>query len=154
MPAGTLHAFLAGSGPDGRGRSIEDVLALDDDALERVHDYIQWLFPLTTRSGAQPNAPVLGPREIDAIRADPRALANLERAHQRMLVFYRHTDRWLARSDHNHLRISRIIASLRALAGEATARAFHDRVSDLHRAAGSPIAPRNLAFWDRALLGP
>jgi hypothetical protein len=56
-----LHAFLAGAGTDSRGRSIEWVLALSDDELESIHDYIQWLFPLQTRSGAQPLAPVLTP---------------------------------------------------------------------------------------------
>ncbi len=54
-----LHAFLAGAGVDSQGRSIEMVLALSDDELESIHDYIQWLFPLQTRSSAQPLAPVL-----------------------------------------------------------------------------------------------
>jgi hypothetical protein len=152
-PATRLHDFLIGLGPDGRGRLLNDVLAQDDAALEYVHDYIQWLFPLTTRSGAQPNAPILTEAEIDAIRGDETALANLRRATERMLAFYQSTDSWLARSDHNHLRITRIIASLRLLAGEAAARAFHAAILDLHDAAGSPVDPHNLAYWQRAVEG-
>src|SRR5215211_6636687 len=110
-PTGPLHAFLAGYGRDGRGRTIEDVLALSDDELERIHDYIQWLFPLPSRSMAQPNAPILTSREIEAIRADALAVANLRRAAQRMLVFYRTSKPWLTWSDHNHLRITRILRS-------------------------------------------
>jgi hypothetical protein len=152
-PANRLHAFLAGLGADGRGRTLGDILAEGDDALEYVHDYIQWLFPLTVRSGAQPNAPILTEAEIDAIRQDETALANLRRATERMLAFYQNTDAWLTRSDHNHLRITRIIASLRLLVGEAAAKAFHKAILDLHAAAGSPIDPRNLGYWQRAVEG-
>ena len=100
-----LHAYLAGEGSDGRGHTIEDVLALPDEALERIHDYIQWLFPLPTRSMAQPGAPVLTPDEIAAIRADEQAIANLRRGAERMRQFYERTDDWLSPHDHNHLRI-------------------------------------------------
>ncbi|MFC4173798.1 opioid growth factor receptor-related protein [Microvirga sp. GCM10011540] len=151
--SGPLHAYLAGSGTDGRNRTVEDILALPDEALERIHDYIQWLFPLPTRSMAQPNAPVLSEEEIAAIRADEQALANLRRGAARMRRFYEATDDWLTWSDHNHLRITRIIQSLKLLAGDAEARAFHDAVMARHEAAGSPVDPHNLGYWTRALSG-
>jgi len=150
-PAGPLHAFLAGHGRDGRGRTIEDVIALTDDALEGIHDYIQWLFPLPTRSQAQPGAPILEPAEIAAIRADARAVDNLRRAAGRMLAFYRTTRHWLAWSDHNHLRITRILRSLRLLVSEAEAQRFYEEVMSLSRAAGSPINPAHLAYWTEAI---
>jgi hypothetical protein len=150
-PSGPLHAYLRGAGTDSLRRGVEEVLAFSDDALEYIHDYIQWLFPLPTRSMAQPGAPVLTEREIAAIRADERALANLRRAARRMLQFYRNTDGWLSWSDHNHLRISRILQSLRLLAGEDEARAFYDAVLARHAAAGSPINPHNLGYWERAM---
>jgi hypothetical protein len=99
MKSGPLHAYLAGAGPDGRNRSIDEVLAFSDEKLERVHDYIQWLFPLPTRSSAQPSAPVLTLDEIGGIRADEKAQANLRRAATRMLAFYGATQWWLASSD-------------------------------------------------------
>jgi Opioid growth factor receptor (OGFr) conserved region len=148
---GPLHAFLANIGTDGRHRNVEEVLTFSDEKLERVHDYIQWLFPLPTRSSAQPNAPVLTDREIAAIRTDERALDNLRRATERMLRFYGGTEWWLTWSDHNHLRISRILQSLRLLAGKDAARRFHDAILILHDAAGSPISPHNLRYWEKAL---
>jgi len=151
-PSGPLHAFLANAGTDGRGRTVEDVLALSDDALEHIHDYIQWLFPLPTKSMAQPAAPVLSQAEIAAIQADERALANLRKAAQRMREFYDRTDAWLSRHDHNHLRISRILQSLRLLAGEEEARAFYDAILTRHTAAGAPVDPRNLGYWERAMV--
>jgi len=148
--SGPLHAFLAGTGRDSRGRLVADVLGFSDEQLEDIHDYIQWLFPLATRSGAQPDAPVLTQAEIDAIRAEPRAQENLKKATERMLRFYRNTRWWLTTFDHNHLRITRIIHSLRLLVGQDEAQRFHSAILDLNAAAGSPVNARSLEFWSDA----
>ena len=151
--AGPLHAFLAGTGGDGSGRRAAGILALSDDELERLHDYIQWLFPLPTRSAAQPQSPVLTQDEIAAIRADDRAGETLRQAANRMLRFYRGTRWWLAAHDHNHLRITRIIRSLGLLAGPDAARLFHREILALHAAAGAPVNERSLRFWADAASG-
>ena len=52
-------AFLEGQGTDGAGRTVFEVLGLNDPALEHSHDFIQWLFPLEEPSQAVPSAPVL-----------------------------------------------------------------------------------------------
>ena len=145
--AGPLHAYLAGTGHDGRGRLAADVLSFSDEQLEEVHDYIQWLFPLQTRSGAQPGAPVLTQAEIDAIRTDRSAQDTLAKATERMLRFYRDTRWWLTSYDHNHLRITRIIHSLMLLASQEEAEHFHEAILALNEAAGSPVNARSLKFW-------
>ncbi|MBB4041742.1 hypothetical protein GGR34_003423 [Microvirga flocculans] len=148
--AGHLHAYLAGSGRDGQGRLAADVLAFSDEELEAVHDYIQWLFPLTTRSAAQPHAPVLTQGEIDAIRADPRAAETLRKAEERIRRFYRNTAWWLTPYDHNHLRITRILHSLKLLAAPEDAQRFYRAILQLHEEAGSPVNRRSLRFWAQA----
>jgi len=140
--------FLSGEGADGAGRTLAEVLTLDDAQLERRHDFIQWLFPLTEPSGAVPGSPVLTPEDIVAIRADPRAQAALAAGARRMGEFYARTDAWLAAHDHNHLRITRILRSLRLLAGDAAAEGFRHDI--LQRAAGAPINARTLEFWVEA----
>jgi hypothetical protein len=151
LTAGPLHAFLAGVGRDGRNRLASDVLGFSDGELEAVHDYIQWLFPLSTRSAAQPHSPVLTAAEIAAIRTDPRAVDTLQKATERMLRFYRGTQWWLTSHDHNHLRITRILRSLCLLLGSEEARSFHYAILELHTAAGSPVNSRNLRFWEEAV---
>lgn len=153
-PVGGLHAYLVGLGRDGRGRRVADVLAFSNEELEYTHDFIQWLFPLPTRSGAQPNAPILTPSEIEAIRSDPRAVETIRQAVDRMLHFYREMDTWLSWQDHNHLRITRILQSVRLLVGPEAARRFHADILCLHKAAGAPINARSLRFWEEALLSP
>ncbi|MBB3019734.1 hypothetical protein FHR70_002799 [Microvirga lupini] len=145
-----MHAFLAGVGRDGRERLAADVLGFSDQELEAVHDYIQWLFALPTRSAAQPHSPVLTPAEIGAIRADPSSVETLRKASERMLRFYRSTRWWLTSHDHNHLRITRILQSLWLLVGPAEARAFYEAVLALHKAAGAPVNARSLHYWTEA----
>jgi hypothetical protein len=147
---GPLHAYIAGTGRDGRGLNVEDVLGFSDDRLEEIHDYIQWLFPLQARSAAQPHSPVLCDAEVVGIQADPQAVDTLRRAAERMLRFYRNTRWWLTGYDHNHLRITRIIHSLRLLVGRDEAQNFHDAILALHKAAGSPVNARSLDYWAEA----
>lgn len=149
---GAIHDFLRGTGRDGRGRRLADVLAFDDARIEAVHDFIQWLFPLAERSRAVPGAPVLGAAEAAAIRGDPQAQDGFRAGFRRMARFYADTDGWLTEYDHNHLRITRIIAATRNLLGPADAAAFHAAMMARNTAAGAPVNRDSLRFW-RAALG-
>lgn len=148
---GAIHAFLRGTGRDGRGRLLADVLAFGDTRIEAVHDFIQWLFPLAEASRAVPGAPVLTPAEAAAIRDDPQACAGLQAGLERMARFYADTDGWLTGFDHNHLRITRIITATRDLLGPGQAAAFHAKVMARNAAAGAPVNRASLRYWDQAL---
>ncbi|ELR04492.1 hypothetical protein GMDG_09060, partial [Pseudogymnoascus destructans 20631-21] len=124
MTSSPIVAFLEGEGVDAGGRTVFDVLAMDNAALEQTHDFIQWLFPLPEPSGAVPDAPVLMPADIHAIRDSELAPIALAGGTDRMASFYRATHDWLMPNDHNHRRITRIIRSLRLLVGDAEADAF------------------------------
>ncbi len=65
-----LTDFYAGRGTDTEGRRLADLLAWDDDDLEQVHDFIQWLFPLPEPSRFNADAPLLTPDDIAAFHAD------------------------------------------------------------------------------------
>jgi hypothetical protein len=131
--------FLEGKGKDSSGRSIDDVLAFDDDALETNHDFIQWLFPLPEPSRAQPSSPILTVQEVTAIRASSAAQENLKNAVRRMTLFYQRNDHWLRAYDHNHLRITRIIRSLALLRSTEAAQAFLSVVEGRVEAAANPV---------------
>lgn len=150
-PSMPVHAFLTGRGGDGRGRPAAAVLAFDDAALEHHHDYVQWLFPLPAASTAVPGSPILSAAEIAAIRADPAAAATLRAAAARMRRFYAATDGWLVDHDHNHLRISRTVASLTLLLGHDDAAAFLRAVEARVRAAGDPVNAESRRYWRAAL---
>lgn len=120
--------FLEGGGPDSAGRGIDEVLRFGLGALESRHDFIQWLFPLQEPSAAMPGSPVLDAEDVAAIKASLRAQAHLMAACDRMDWFYGQTDHWLRPQNHNHLRITRIIKSLRLLVGDFAADQFRTTI--------------------------
>lgn len=140
-----LLAFFRGDGTDDRGRTLDAILARDDDWLERTHDFVQWLFPLDAPSGVNPDAPLVTPELARAFAADAALRARLRAAFERMLAFYGLREsrgavsaaldagealatridkspawdarkrNWFVRPTHNDLRISRILRSLSLL---------------------------------------
>jgi hypothetical protein len=145
-----VQAFLQGEGTDGRGRTLFEVLGFDDAALERTHDFIQWLFPLSEPSGAVPDAPVVSPDDALAIRESVMAQCALAAATDRMAAFYAATTGWLLPHDHNHLRITRIIRSLRLLRGDGEADAFREQILERVRTLRAPVSARSLGYWTTA----
>jgi hypothetical protein len=142
--------FLEGEGTDARGRTVFDVLAMDDVAVERTHDFIQWLFPLPEPSAAVPDSPVLTPGDIQAIRVSELAPIALAGATDRMTAFYQTTHDWLMPNDHNHRRITRIIRSLRLLQGDEAADAFRDMILARVEATRAPVSTRSRGYWATA----
>ena len=150
MVARPIVMFLEGEGVDARGRTVFDVLSMNDVALEHTHDFIQWLFPLPEASSAVPDSPVLTPDDIQAIRVSELAPMALAAGTDRMSAFYRSTHGWLMPNDHNHLRITRIIRSLRLLVGDAEADAFRDDILERVEATRAPVSVRSRGYWATA----
>jgi len=160
--ADRVLAFLRGHGPAGvEGRTLDKVLGWDYGDLERVHDYIQWLFPIDEPSRSHPKtAPMLTPRAVAAARADPLILKNVGRGLEVFLRFLglewveerggarrvsrrRGEDGFEARSkvawrvnavrvgNHNWMRVSRVLKCLRLLGMQAELEAVYSRLERL-----------------------
>jgi hypothetical protein len=67
-----------------------------------------------------------------------------------MLDFYASTTPWRASHDHNHLRITRIVRSLRLLAGDAEADGFRAKIIDLLGRDLDRINDATRRFWSQA----
>jgi hypothetical protein len=125
-------------------------LAFDDENLEAVHDYIQWLFPLPEKSAFNPFAPILSSQDIEIIKHSVTAQQNLKVAARRLLTFYERNTHWLTAINHNHLRISRIIRSLGLMLGPDEATKFHMEIIRIVQAAGNQVAEQSLDYWRKA----
>ena len=117
--------FLEG-GFDYKNRSVREILAKDDDWLESTHDYIQWLFPLDVKSFSNRNAPILMIDDILRISESELAQKHIQASVKRMKEFWETNDYWIQRYNHNHLRITRVIKSLRLVSGVQSARDFQE----------------------------
>jgi hypothetical protein len=165
-----LLSFYRGDAPDWNGRRLEEIWSWTDQRLEAVHDYIQWMFPLSVRSGANPDAPILGPISIGAFAASDELRGRLERSLRVMLRFYgleetrtadalhvvrsgHFRDRarvWLSPGNHNHLRLTRIMTSLRVLGLAAQARALWECLSQIAADFPDRVTPATLEYWRAA----
>lgn len=163
-PPDPIVAFYRG-GRDAAGRTLEQVLAWDDDRLERVHDYIQWLFPLRQPSGVNPFAPLVSGDTVAAFARDSALRDRLRMALDRMLLFYgleRHAARieidgtrfssragvWLQPGNHNHLRLTRIMQSLATLGLREEALALQRcLLEDVYSLHPRCISDTTVRFW-------
>ncbi|QDS76195.1 hypothetical protein FKW77_008231 [Venturia effusa] len=156
--------------PDGFGRTLANMLQWPDSKLEHAHDYIQVWFPLPEGSPFNWRAPVVDSEVCSEFRSRPELRKSLQKAFTRILKFYgfetsfegedvhihrsaNHSNafrNWVTRSNHNHLRISRIIRSLRVLGLEQNAQAFYDALQEVNNDYSNIIGARSLMYWRRA----
>lgn len=139
--------FYRGTGR-GAGRTFEQVVALDNIALEYGHDWVQWVFPLPEPSKAQPQSPVMTEADLQVFREDPEIRARIYTALLRFWRFLMETHRWHRAHDHNHLRITRVLRFL-------TLTWFHTEAKDIYHWVETDKrceAPeRTREFWREAL---
>ena len=163
---------------DRRGRTRSSILAWSDDELEYHHDYIQLLFPLPEGSPFNPSAPVIDEVTFNAFRSRLELQTQLRTSLQRMLRFYgfqfasetadggdsqtlqvveganypEASRNWVRRFNHNHLRITRILRSLRVLGLENEALEFFKALKRVYE--GGKIGQKSMMFWTRAIERP
>jgi hypothetical protein len=142
-----IVSFLEGKTPDYRGRTFAMLLQQSDHQAETTHDYIQWMFPLDEPSRSVNGAPVLNELEIDEIRQSSLAQANLAKSARWFLGFLERNDHWVTKYNHNHLRITRVIRSLRLLASEGAADEFRDKVLALAGDRLNLVDQKAREFW-------
>jgi hypothetical protein len=168
--------YYSGKATDDKGRYLAEILQWPDEKLEVVHDFIQWMFPLTER-GFNPNAPVLDRFSISEFRARPELQEKLRASLQRMLTFYgletqqgkdqtitpannfkERARTWLLPGNHNHLRITRILKSLRTLGLELEAKALFNCLVNIYEdekgKALPAISTETFWFWQSAACDP
>jgi hypothetical protein len=165
-----LIRFYAGEGADHRGRTLQQILAWNSRELEYTHDYIQWLFPLTEPSRFNPDAPLLSAEDRVAFQQRPDLRSNLLRALKRMLEFYGYSfdesagqpelraigeqRQWLTPGNHNFLRITRILTSLRLLGLNEYAQAFLQQLEELYACHSAVIGTTTCEYWRQAATAP
>lgn len=163
-----LLDFYLGSAPDDHGRTFDAILAHDDEWLEYTHNFIQWLFPLTSISVANPTAPTLDSAQIAEFRSSPALQEQLLRAFDRMLGFYgldrtensinkapnweQRNSLWFTHPSHNHLRITRILKCLSTLGMRQEARMLYDSLIALKETEPDCGIPATaFAYWADAV---
>ena len=88
--------------------------------------------------------------EIDEIRQSSLVQANLAKSARWFLGFLERNDHWITKYNHNHLRITRVIKSLRLLASDKAADEFKNIVFEYLGDDLNLIDPKARSFWNSA----
>uniref|UniRef100_A0A7S4QTN3 Opioid growth factor receptor (OGFr) conserved domain-containing protein n=1 Tax=Alexandrium monilatum TaxID=311494 RepID=A0A7S4QTN3_9DINO len=162
-----LLPFFRGVGTDSQGRRLAEIRAFSFEEMERVHDYVQWMFPTDEPSMFNLRAPLLTPELQRAFAGDEALRRELRLNFVRFCQFLglevqggegevrvavgphfqeRVPDCWSSMfgGNHNWLRISRVLQCLGLCSLPAEQRALMaclEEVLDAGRArCGSAIA--------------
>lgn len=167
---------------DTRGRTLTQILSWKDDELEYHHDYIQLLFPLPEGSPFNLSAPIIDRATFNMFHARNDLQSQLRLSLTCMLHFYgfsfsrnqdhnagsdpslrsnqvvrsprfdRASRNWVKKFNHNHLRITRILRSLRVLGLEEEAKGFFEALQGVFEE--GTISDKSMMFWTRAIKRP
>jgi hypothetical protein len=147
--------FYINNGEDNKGRTLKSILEKSDIYLETSHDIIQWLFPLHEKSYHSINSPVLTKEDVEILQSSLIAKENMILSLRRfckflgLLPYDQNKIRvWCNNGNHNLLRITRIIRSLRLFGINDKTIIFYEAISKLAKEKG--ISNNTLEYWEKA----
>lgn len=151
--------------PDSEGRMLSEIWGWSDAMLEGCHDFIQWMFPLDEPSAFNPDAPLVTEADRVAFHREPALRSAVRQSLSAFLAFLGLTlapDGTIVRAEnfhrrlsiwkypnHNWLRITRVLKSLRLLGFDTEANALWQRLKDLHENDGL-VSKDSFEYWRNA----
>ena len=144
--------FLTNIEPDYKNRFLNDIWNFTDEDIEHTHDFIQLLFPLNEQSESVFHGYYLNTKSsIINIKSNDLAKSNIVTSSKWFLSFLERNTHWRRRHDHNYLRITRIIKSLRLLVSDEEATKFYESFIELiDESLRSKINLTTLSYWENA----
>ena len=144
--------FLTNIEPDYKNRFLNDIWSFTDEDIEHTHDFIQLLFPLNEQSESVFHGYYLNTKSsIINIKSNDLAKSNIVTSSKWFLSFLERNTHWRSRHDHNYLRITRIIKSLRLLVSDEEANKFYESFIELiDESLRSKINLTTLSYWENA----
>jgi hypothetical protein len=145
-----LLEFLEDNSTNFKELYLSDILKFTDRDMEEKHDFIQWVFPTDEKSTIAPEIPVLDQKTIRLFKKSEIARSNLIKAKDLYLGFLYRNSHWIKLHDHNHLRITRVIKSLRLLLGNKEADDFKKNLYGILGGRISLIHENSRKYWSKA----
>lgn len=169
----TILGFMRGECTSPVGDRLEDIWEWTNQRIEMDHDFIQWAFPSNEPSGLNRDAPTMTLDDHLEFMQDYDLQATMKRSFLRMLDYFgfvlvedgnktlgekvviecmEPTDerpeplQWMNEFNHNMLRVTRVLKSLRLTGLERYAFAFFEALSVFKNA----VSSRTYNFWRTA----
>ena len=166
----TLLEFFRNEKPNTHGQMFFDILSYDDKMFEKKHNFIQWLFPIDTKSNWNWRSPILTNADIVDINNDALALEHINLGTQRFLRFLgyeleglnvvkaanyqQRINQWVTKNNHNYKRISRFLCFCKMMGGEQyqIAQNFtNNQLAELWTTHKDIIGTDTISHWSSAI---
>ena len=145
-----FEKFLTNQDPDFKGRFLKEIWAYSDNEIESTHDFVQIVFPTNKPSQANFNKLYLDNEIlIEKLKNSSEVTENIMKSASWFLSFLSRNDSWQKGYDHNQLRITRVIESLRLLVSDEAADEFYKAILRLVKDP-TILNPTTLKFWEEA----
>ena len=152
---------------------IDDIFKWSHSRLEGEHNYVQWLFP-TKEPSMLHECPVLDDQQIEIFKSDPKLKSRVANAFDLILDFYgfelssggighpesgiveeiesangKDPQAWIRYFNHNFLRITRILRSMRYLGRDDLSKALFNKLKEYREF----CTDNSFNYWQDAALG-
>ena len=145
-----FEKFLTNHEEDFKGRNLDLIWQFSDAEIESNHDFIQLIFPTNKRSQNSFHGYYLDNEQvIEKLKNNVEVKANLLKSAAWFLGFLSRNKSWINGYDHNQLRITRVIESLRLLVSDEAANEFFQSILSLVKDPAA-INPTTIKFWEEA----
>ena len=141
----TAKDFLQGM-ENPEGLTVSKILNMNDKELEVKHNWVQWAFATPEKSMYNMEAPTLSLDESKTL--SEAELENLKSLGERYFSFMMWNSHWRFPQDHNHLRITRVLQSLKSADLEDLATKIYNLAMNMGRA-----TDKTKEFWTCASNG-
>lgn len=147
------------------GQTIEDIMQYSYGEMEFDHNYIQLIFPSNEPSMCNVGSPVLTEAEAETFQSDPKLQETVTQSFIKFIGFLGlqfdgdvvsfRTDRenpyiLFEKFNHNMLRVTRMLKSLRLVGLEKLALATWNGLQPVK----SMVNAQTWAYWENAVFGP
>lgn len=160
----SLISFYLKESPNTEGCWLNEILDWSNEVLEIAHDWVQWVFPTDEPSMFNADAPLVTKEIIDEWHRDKLLQHYLRQSYERWLKFCgierneagtlhlpENQPHIWQQFNHNWLRTTRVLKSLRLLGLETEAYELYNFLDDLRAAGRMSVSQNAWAFWSAAL---
>jgi len=166
--------FYSGTKVDSFSYSLEEILNFNYTELEKIHNYIQLMFPTDDTQNIEKEKPYVAEEEINKFKENSakgnQLRNNLFNSYIKIMDFYGfdvlknkklrksenynvRKNNWISTKNHNYLRLTRIISCLKLLGLEEYAKELFEALKIVYDENKIVIGQTTLNFWQQAIDG-
>lgn len=142
--------FLLNKSKDHNGRKLMDIVKFSDSEIESTHDFIQLIFPLDEPSNLSSNIYFIDSKlHLKNLQKNDLVKNKLIELSNWFINFLKRQNHWMVNYNHNHLRITRMIKSIRLIVGDKEANDIYNKIINI-KDIKKKVGKKSLEYWKNA----